>query len=559
MKSRAREIIDIGDRLFSARGSLMSLWQDISEHFLPERSDFTATWAPGMDFAAHLMTGFPALQMRDLADQLAAMLRPRSKLWAKLSADQDNSDQASKQWLEWASERMRRAMYSSHAQFLRATKTADKDFVAFGQAVLLPSLNRDQDGLLFRCFHLRDTAWAEDANGQISMVHRKEKMTVRDVQRYFPKTYAPELDEIAKKDPYKEIECRHIVVPAEMYDLSKKVNRKVFQFVSIYLDKDHEKILEEVPQKRLGYVIPRWQLAGFGQYAVSPCTMLALPDGRLMQQMTLSLLEAAEKSANPPMVATQDVVRTDMQLYSGGVTWVDREYDEQMGAALRPITQDYRGAQYGVNMLADLRQVMKEIFFLNKINLPDVSGNMTAFETRKRVEEYVRAALPLFEPMEVEYNAGICNETFALLMDNNAFGPPASMPPSLRGADVHFEFESPLQATGKRVKVDALMSAGQIVQGLMPVDPTFPTNIDWTKAGKDALDGAEVPSEWILPEQVAQAKAKQLMQAQMMQGALQGAGQVAGVAKTAGEAAHQFSKAGSLSPAPENVKALMGQ
>ena len=39
--------------------------------------------------------------------------------------------------------------------------------------------------------------------------------------------------------------------------------------------------------------------------------------------------------AATPEIATQEVVRTDIQMFAGGTTWVDQAYDERMGDALR--------------------------------------------------------------------------------------------------------------------------------------------------------------------------------------------------------------------------------
>jgi hypothetical protein len=36
---------------------------------------------------------------------------------------------------------------------------------------------------------------------------------------------------------------------------------------------------------------------------------------------------------------------------------------------------------------------------------------MTAYEVGQRVQEYIRNALPIFEPMEMEYNAALCDES----------------------------------------------------------------------------------------------------------------------------------------------------
>jgi hypothetical protein len=540
MKSKAQEVIRLGEKLFNDRISLQSLWQDISDQFYPERATFTTSWEPGQDYAAHLMTGYPALQVRELADQLAGMLRPRSKLWAKIVPTDGRltQDITNQRWLTMASEQQRRAMYQSRAGFLRATKTGDNDFVTFGQCVILPSLNFDKDGLLYRCFHLGDVAWMESANLDIHTVVRRDKMTNYDQCKFFPRTVSDDVKVKVEDDPYSESDVWHVVLPADRYDL--RSNRRQFPFVSLFVDKTHEVILEEKPARRIGYCIPRWRLGPFKQYAVSPVTMLALPDSRLLQQMTLAMLEAAEKAANPPLVATIDVVRQDMQVFAGGITWVDRDYDERLGQALHPLTQDFRGIQYGVNMLEQVRAMLKETFFLNKIQLPEIGDRATAYEMKQRVDEYVRGVLPLFEPMETEYNASLCNETFAIMRDNAGFGPWDQMPPGLRGADVHFEFESPLQATAERAKVEALAAAGQIIQGAAPLDPTVTKLINVPQAVSDALQGAEVPPSWRNdPKKVAQEVAA-MQQMQQLAGMAQMADKGGDIVGKLGEAYKHF-------------------
>jgi len=56
--------------------------------------------------------------------------------------------------------------------------------------------------------------------------------------------------------------------------------------------------------------------------------------------MIRTLREAGEKHVDPPMIATVDALRSDIQLYAGGITTVDIEYDERTGEALRPVDRN---------------------------------------------------------------------------------------------------------------------------------------------------------------------------------------------------------------------------
>lgn len=530
MDSRARELIQQGDRLFEKRSRLMSLWQEQAENFYPERASFTVEYQDGKDFAANLMSSYPLLARRDLGNAVGAMLRPPQKDWMRMGINGE-PDHEGRAWLEMATGVQKRAMYDRRSRFTQATKEADHDFVCFGQAVIQATMNRNLDGLMHRTWHLRDVAWCDNADGAVDAVHRRWRPTAQQLNQYFRGNIAPALKSKIDKDPYCEVNCRHVVVSAESYGAQKYRA----PFVSLYVDADNEFVMEEVGAWSLEYVIPRWQRADGGQYALSPATVCALPDARLIQSMTLTLLEAGEKAVSPPMIAVQEAVRSDIALYAGAVTWVDREYDERLGEVLRPLTQDKSGLPFGMEMRNDLRESILEAFYLNKLNLPPMGGpEMTAYEVGQRVQEYIRQALPLFEPMEDEYNAALCERDFDLLLRNGAFGPPENIPRSLRGAEIVFRFESPLRDATDKQKVTVFAQVAQMLSQAVALDPSAGAVVDSVTALRDALQ-AIAPTSWTRsPEAVQAIKDAQAAQAQQQQ-ILAALGQSSEIAKNLGQ------------------------
>lgn len=547
MKTRVKELIEHGERLFSKKTQILSLWQSIAENFYVERADFTTTRSIGMEFAAHLMTGVPAMCRRDLANQIGAMLRPRGQPWfhARTPVEGINRDPTARQWLDWASERMRLYMYDTRSGFVRATREGDHDFAAFGNAVLSVELNQNLNGLLFRCWHLRDVAWAENFHYEIDRVHRKWKPTARQLAQLFPGKVSAKVAFMTEKSPFEEVNCQHIILPADDYDLAKNKNR--FPFVSIYIDTDNQTILEEVAVPDNSYIIPRWQTVSGSQYAYSPATVIAISDARMLQQMTLTLVEAGQKAVDPPMLAAGDAIQGSVNLFAGGITYVDAEYDERTGEALRPLPLDKTGLNWGDNREQKVRELIQEAFYLNQIQLPELKGDMTAFETQKRVEEYIRRALPLFEPMETEYNGALCDRTFDILLRNGAFGSMWDMPQSLSGQDVRFTFESPLQAAQTRANSQAFMQTAQLLSMAAQMDPSVVHDMNFDRAFRDAAEGAGAPAAWFLDENISEQKkamaaeaARQAAAAQSQMAMLQGGAQVAdslgGAAKKVNEA-----------------------
>ncbi|GJD92925.1 portal protein [Methylobacterium iners] len=549
MKQRVKELRGQGDSLFAQRAPLMSLWQEIAENFFPQRADFTRDRAVGEEFARGLMTGAPVLAHRELADQFAAMLRPRGKNWFGMTVEDDRiaNDVQSKAWLEAKANTMRRIMYDRQSGFTWATKEADQDFAAFGQTVMSQELNANGNGILYRTWHIKDCAWAENAMRQVDTMHRVWKIPARSVRKMFPKTYDRKIDEICKTDPHRLIPLRDIVIPFDEYDYTDKAALRraaKFPFMRIYIDCEHETVLEETPIRRNVFSVPRWATVSGSQYAHSPATVVGLADARLLQKITLTLLEAGEKAVNPAMVAVADMVQGGVNTYAGGVTWVDADYDERKGEALRVLGEGKGQLAFGADMADRYESLIKRAFYLDRINLPPAGGAMTATEVRTRVEEFIRAALPLFEPMEIEYNGALAEETFNLALENGAFGNLMDMPQGLRGQEIKFTFESPLEQAKTRDKATAFLEAGQLLAAATQIDPQAFVEMDVRTAFRDALEGAQVPAKWITPDDQAQQVRASLQQQQQAAQAAQEVGGAAQVATTVGDAALRLQEAG---------------
>ena len=524
----AKRLKELGDDTFTKRESLLQLWQSIGENFYPIRADFTYQRQLGYDFASDLASSYPIIVCRELSDQIGMMLRPTEKQWFHMIApDVSREDNDARRWMEWATGVQRRAMYDTASQFARATKEGDADFATFGQFVMSVHLNRNQDTLLYRCWHLRDCAWIEGDEGKIACVWRKWKPKVLELNRLFGSKLHRNVTTKMERRPFEEVECMHIVVDSDLYDGDARGRPRW----SVYYDCDNHYVIEATPIWGKHYIIPRWQTVAGSQYAFSPATIAALPDARLLQAMTMTLLEAGEKAVNPPLIATQDAVRSDIAIYAGGITWVDMEYDEKLGAALRPLTQDYRQLPVGIDMQRDSKLMLAQAFFLNKLALPQRAPEMTAFEIGQRVQEWIRSALPIFEPMEAEDNGQLCEETFDVLMRGGAFGSPFDMPRGLRGAEVKFKFSSPLHDIIEQQKGTKLLEAKALIAEAAALDRAALVMVDAQVALRDALAGAGVPAKWVRSEisvkQIERAK-QQAEEAQTTLDAMEQGSVVAG-------------------------------
>lgn len=534
------DLIKRGDALFGQRGTLTSYWQGVAENFYPERADFTVIRTLGDSFTENLYSSYPLLVRRDLGNTLGTMQRPKATKWFHMGvARDDHLDQAGREWLEEKTDVMRRAMYDRRSLFAKASKEADMDISSFGQAVKSIEESADRSRMLYRCWHLRDCAWIENSEGQIDTMHRKWKPTARELLQLFPgKCHSKVVKcvEGQNKEPEKKINVRHVVIPRE--DYNEDYPGKHLKFMSCFIDVDNKHMIEITGKPYFCYVVPRWQTVSGSQYAYSPATVIALPDARLLQATTQTLLEAGEKYVSPPMIGVEEAIRGDLAIYAGAVTWVDSAYDERLGEVLRPLSQDKSGMPIGMELADRTSAVLREAFFLNTLTMPPASSapDMTAYEVGQRVQEYIRQASPIFEPLEDEDNAATCERTFEVMMLNGAFGSREDIPESVRGQEVSFRFESPLHDAVERQKGQKFMEASGLIAQAMPLEPTVKSHLDVTTAFRDALMSVGVPPKWMNSEQEAQELIEQEQQAMQQQALVEQVAQGAEAAKLAGEA-----------------------
>ena len=560
MRERARDVTSRGDGLFSKRWPLMTLCQQMAENFHVMRADFTRARYISEEFGSYLMTGRPARCHRDLKNSFSAMLRRDQWFHARTDNDAVNNDRSAKIWLDNASKTMRRAMYDTRANFVRATKEADGDFVAFGNAVITREIC-DYSHLLYRCWHLRDVAWDESITGRINTVHFDWKPQARQLQEYARKgefDLSPKVAELKNEEAFREVKCRRILLPADQYDLSPQ-KLKGRPFVSVYVDVENQHILQERPLRSLQVTIPRWEFGGsaYGnQYGYSPAVIYGLPDGRMMQQMMLSMLTASEMATFPPMIAVGEAINGAVNLYAAGVTQADADYDERTGEVLRSLNLNFEGIRYGAEQMERLEAGLDDSFYLNKIRFPEIKKETTAYEASKLYEEFIRQSLPLFEPVEVEYNQELCDGTFEDLLPLGTFGSVEEMPQILRGRDITWEFDTPITVATEKALLGLYQGMVQTLVEGAQVDPTVALLADMPKAARGAIDGNGSPPDWLVSEdQFAQLKAQKQQQdaataaAEQVAHGADVATRVGKAAQSAGDAAQSLQGAG-LAPQP---------
>ena len=483
---------------FNKRGSLMSFFQDIAEHFFPERADFTSQHTLGEDFASRLYASEPSLFRRDFGNYIDSALRPWGRDWFKI-VPQDprlGKNLSVKQYLETRSQITMQLLKDRRSNFSNAVRAGDHDWVTFGNAVTSVEGRSNGMGLRFRTWHLRDCAWRENYDGEVDSFFRKVKVTVRNLcaqEKSKNWSIPPKIKEKLTKHPDEVVEIYHVLIPSIEYRPDEKT---AAGWYSCYLMPDQQWEISAKPEFVFNYSVSRWFRIDSSPYGLSPCTIIALPDGRTLQTMTWSILEAGEKAVEPPLVAQTEAIMSGVDIRSGMITWVDQRYDERTGEAIRALELG-SSPEFGEALRQGITGNLKDAFYLSKLFLPQNTPQMTAEEVQRRHEEFLRVAQPVIAPAESERNASILDIAVEMALRMSLWGPMDEMPKELRGREVEYTFDNPLQDAQRQSKSFAFSTTMGIVgQAKELLGPGLVAHLDETQAFRDAIEGVAPPS-WL--------------------------------------------------------------
>lgn len=507
LQARAKKALEAAQAAFRRKAVYDTLWQMQAEIFYPPRADFTRTYSDASERYEGIITTEPMLMRRDLAQNLGAMLRPRGREWFRAAARPEDvmQDDEAKQWLEAASKTMRNIVYAPKANFSKAMAESDHDYVTFGNAVVAHPYNQDQSGILFSCLHLKDVAWSKNSEGAVDTLHQKMVRPIRQFAQLFGKEALPAewqraLDQNQGEEKRTVYRC---VMPFDPFGYDKKERKlKGAQYQAVYVaDGAKDPGLASGEFLTFPFTVRMWMDVSGEDYGRSPCTDVALQEGRMLNVSEEAMLTAIEMKVRPPRVVKKGLLHGPLSLAAGTVTYADADYDSRMGDVVTPI--EAGDPRYGMEFSERQMQRMGRAFFVDLLRrLPE--KEMTAYEAAEWVEQYVTQAAPIFEPMEAE-NALLMDSVFQRAMAKGAFGAMLEdgsidgLPERLSEADIEFEFETPLSDALRKLKAaqfDQLMGrVGILLQSQHPEAMGAIDNVDFDQALRDAMDGL-APAKW---------------------------------------------------------------
>ena len=533
---KAKNLLKRFDRLKSQRQNWESHWQEVADYMQPRKADVTKSRSKGDKRTELIFDGSPLQSVELLAASLHGMLTNPSTPWFSLRFKQDdmeNEDEA-KEWLESATETMYAAFNKSN--FQQEIFELYHDLITFGTAAMFIEED-DEDVLKFSTRHINEIYIAENDKGRIDTVFRKFRLSARAAMQKFGDV-STNISMTATKDPYEEVEIMHAVYPRSDFD-PKKQDKENMPFESIYLDAESGDELSVSGFREFPFVVPRYLKASHEIYGRSPA-MTALPDVKMLNEMSKTTIKSAQKQVDPPLLVPDDGFMLPVRTVPGGLNFYragtrDRIEPLNIGA----------NTPLGLNMEEQRRNSIRNAFYVNQLMMQS-GPQMTATEVIQRNEEKMRLLGPVLGRLQSELLKPLIDRAFSLILRKNLFKP---APEFLAGQDIEIEYVSPLAKAQKSSELQSIMRAIEIMGSLSNVAPVF-DHINMDKLVRHLADIVGVPQKILKPQselnaerQQAAQQQEQMQQMQQVQQLAEAGGKVAPLAKALPEEAQALANA----------------
>ena len=475
-----KELIKRFEHTYSQRDNWDTHYQELSDYMLPRKSDIVKKRSRG-EKRMELIYDGTALQSVDLLSaSLHGMLTSGASPWFHLDVKDPelNRDDDVREWLQDTSMRMIRAFNQSN--FETEVHETYVDLVVFGTSCIFTEI--DGNNLRFSTRHISEFYVTEDQFGMVDTVYRKYKSSASQaVKRFGIENVGDFIARTFEKNPQEEVEILHVVTPNENRDASKADNQNMM-FSSVYICYKSKMVISISGFEEMPYAVPRFLKSTSEVMGRSPA-MVALPDVKMLNLMSKTIIQAAQKTIDPPLQVPDDGFLLPVRTNPSGLNF----YRAGSRDRIEPLNVG-SNINIGLAMEEQRRQAIRSAFYVDQL-LVGGSPNMTATEVVQRQEERMRVIGPVLGRLMNEMLRPLIDRVFGLMLRADMLAP---APEILQGRDIDIEYVSPLARAQKSSSLNNTMKALEI---LLPLAQSLPVgdHIDPDGLVRHITDSLGVP------------------------------------------------------------------
>jgi hypothetical protein len=519
MDSRVADIIREHEQMVSDRGVWEEHWREIAERVLPRQDWFQASnKTPGEKRTEKVFDATAGLALERFAAAMESMLTPRTMRWHKLKVRNPaiSDNKAIQAYLDEVTNILFQVRYNPKANFASQVHENYMSLGAFGTGAIFID-DVIGTGIRYRSIHLSEVYFCENYAGIIDKVHRKFEMTARQAAQRWGVERLPEKVRAAlEKQPETKFEFIHCVKPNDDMMPGRRDYRGM-PYVSYYISTDGKSIISEGGFRTMPYAVSRYVTAPKEIYGRSPA-MTVLPEIKMINEMSKTVIRAAHKIVDPPLLLQEDGVLQAFNARPGALNFGGvNERGEQM---VQPLQTGAR-VDIGMDMMEQRRKVINDAFLITLFQILVESPNMTATEAMLRAQEKGALLAPTMGRQQSEMLGPMIERELDILATAGVLPP---MPDELAqmGGDVEIEYVSPLNRAQRAEEGVAILRTLESVTPLAQIDPSVMMIFNPEMIARELSEINGVPAkvlrsreeiEAMKMEQAQMAEAQQLLQA----------------------------------------------
>jgi len=518
-----KKLLDNLGELKPRRSNYDSVNQEISDYVLPNRGDFIKNTSAGQRRDKRIFDNTAVKANEALASSLHSDLTSSASRWFQIYVTDDElaDDDSIKLWIELTMKELEKVFKRAKSGFSQQNHEFFLDLCAYGTAVMWISKDAGKD-IVFQAIHPGEIYIEEDDKGFVDTVYREFELTARQAaQKWGVEKMGKQGQQALDSDPHRKLMFTHVVLPLLDYQMMMGDETdpilKRFAYISLYISNEDKEVLDIGGFYEMPYIVSRWEKLVGEVYGRSP-SWNALSDILMVNIMSETVIKAAQKVLDPPILMSDDGVVAPLQMFPGGVN-IGAISDDG-----KPLMQPFPSAarvDIGFDMMEQRRQSIRESYFLDQFQGNRAGRDrVTAAEINDDRENRLRMMGPQIKRIEVEYLSPMIDRVFGILERS---GKLPALPESAKQSgrdevDLDIEYVSPMAFTQKTNQLQAynrwLASVGTFVE----LDPGLVRNLDLDEIARKTAEIAGIPVAQIKPkDQVAAEDAAAQQQAQQQQ------------------------------------------
>lgn len=520
------EIADYYESLKTDRWTFEETWQNIADHIVGRREFYEQRIIPGRQRMRTIYdtTGQQAGVM--LAGALHSLLTNPATNWFDLVTRDPalRNDDDANFWLEDSRTRMMSGFRDPEANFDTQIAEFWGDISHFGTGAVFQESNR-QGMLRYSARSVSELVIDENDHGIIDTIFRKFDMPARKFILRFGKGKSGKADRaIQNNHPEEKIAILHLVHPRGD-PTAGGVPRLPMPWRSVVIDWDTKKTVEEGGYWTNPWVVARWSVDTGELYGRGP-GWNALSDCRMLNQMSKTLIKAAQKAADPPLMVPDDGVLTQIMTAPGSLNVLRQDHFAATRDPIRPIPI---AGQFNISveLIAQRQQAVNKAYFSQLLQLFD-DPRMTATQVVELATQVQQLIAPMVGRLQTEGLAMLVERRFDTMLRSGQFLPP---PESLTGANIEIRYESPITRAQKLADAKAVLEVWNDAAAIAAADPTVLDNLSADQSIRLISEARGAPRAVLRPAEEVQQLRLAREQQQQEDEALAKAQQLGGIAK----------------------------